>query len=329
MSAAVTRPKPDVEIRLFRWDDLPGLIDLMNAALMVDGGDYPVTVEQLKHYFASPRRQPESTCVVAVRPSGQIVGFGCPAFEDDRQVWVGGNVHPGCRRRGIGTRLVRAVEDRVRDWQHTHGKQPVHLRYFVSEGRGMLATLLHIEGYQAVRAAYIMRIDLDRPFEAPPLPDGMVLRPFIRERDAQAVYRADREAFREHWGYSEESFDAWSHELFDHPHYDPSLWLVAWGGDEVAGFLIGRRYSESQPQTGWIDILGVRPAWRRRGLASALLGQAFHEFWARDYQQVDLGVDADNTTHAVRLYERVGMRVHRRDQVYEKVLEPGGEMALS
>ena len=69
--------------------------------------------------------------------------------------------------------------------------------------------------------------------------------------------------------------------------------------------------------------------WRRRGLASALLGQAFHEFWARDYQQVDLGVDADNTTHAVRLCERVGMRVHRRDQVYEKVLEPGGEMALS
>lgn len=68
------------------------------------------------------------------------------------------------------------------------------------------------------------------------------------------------------------------------------------------------------------NVLGVRPLWRRRGLAKALLRHSFRDFRDRGATRVGLGVDGENTTGAVRLYEHVGMRVVRRTDTYEKTL---------
>jgi ribosomal protein S18 acetylase RimI-like enzyme len=53
-----------------------------------------------------------------------------------------------------------------------------------------------------------------------------------------------------------------------------------------------------------VHVLGVRPAWRKRGLATALLRHIFRDFQQRGATRVGLGVDGENTTGAVRLYER-------------------------
>ena len=69
---------------------------------------------------------------------------------------------------------------------------------------------------------------------------------------------------------------------------------------------------------GWIGTLGVRPAWRRRGIAEALLATAFAEFHRRCERRAALGVDAQSPTGATRLYEKAGMRVFWEAVVYEK-----------
>jgi ribosomal protein S18 acetylase RimI-like enzyme len=69
-----------------------------------------------------------------------------------------------------------------------------------------------------------------------------------------------------------------------------------------------------------VNLIGVRPEWRRRGIAEALLRAAFAEFFRRGELRVALGVDAESPTGATRLYERVGMRVFSRTVVYEKEL---------
>ena len=74
------------------------------------------------------------------------------------------------------------------------------------------------------------------------------------------------------------------------------------------------------PELGWIGTLGVRPAWRRRGLGEALLRAAFAELFARGRRRVGLGVDTENVTGALRLYERVGMRPIRQNDNWS--LEP-------
>jgi ribosomal protein S18 acetylase RimI-like enzyme len=74
------------------------------------------------------------------------------------------------------------------------------------------------------------------------------------------------------------------------------------------------------PGRGEVDQLAVRAAWRRRGLGAALLVHAFHALRDRGFERVVLGVDAENTTGALGLYERVGMRVQYSFDFFEKPL---------
>jgi mycothiol synthase len=79
------------------------------------------------------------------------------------------------------------------------------------------------------------------------------------------------------------------------------------------------RISGTEPDLGFVRILGVKPEYRRRGLALALLKHVFRHFADLGLKRVGLGVDAENPTGAVRLYERAGMHVARRDIRYERV----------
>ena len=63
---------------------------------------------------------------------------------------------------------------------------------------------------------------------------------------------------------------------------------------------------------GWVGTLGVRRPWRKRGIGLALLRHSFNEFYRRGKRKVGLGVDAQNLTGALRLYESAGMQSTRR-----------------
>ena len=79
---------------------------------------------------------------------------------------------------------------------------------------------------------------------------------------------------------------------------------------------------------GWVEELGVRRSWRKKGLGLALLHHSFAEFYRREKHSVGLGVDAENLTGALRLYERAGMHSdpNRRYAVYELELRPGEDL---
>jgi len=48
------------------------------------------------------------------------------------------------------------------------------------------------------------------------------------------------------------------------------------------------------------------------------------ELFRRGYPRVTLGVDTENATGALRLYEQAGMKPYRQHTVFEKVLIPAG-----
>ena len=110
------------------------------------------------------------------------------------------------------------------------------------------------------------------------------------------------------------------------PRVDPSLVPVVWVGDEVVAFSLN--YAKRNGDWGWIGTLGVREAWRRRGLGLALLHESFRRFRSRGETTVALGGDVENPTGATRLYERAGMTVLWQADVWEKELraaKPGNE----
>jgi len=117
------------------------------------------------------------------------------------------------------------------------------------------------------------------------------------------------------------SWDEWDAAWRAREAVDRTLWWVARAEGELAGVILASW--KRMGDWGFVDTLGVRRPWRRRGVGEALLRTAMLEFWRRGERRVALGVDAESPTGATRLYERVGMRVFWRSVVWEKELRPG------
>ena len=163
--------------------------------------------------------------------------------------------------------------------------------------------------------------DLPRLQDVPEaeLPVGATLRTFV-PGDETAVYEAHMESFADHWGFTPEPYEEWATANLKRDDFDASLWLLAEADAALAGIVLCRLVADARGPIGWVSILGVRPRWRRIGLGSTLLRAAFRELHARGRGRIGLGVDGQNTTNAVALYERAGMRVVRRMNEYERVL---------
>jgi ribosomal protein S18 acetylase RimI-like enzyme len=131
------------------------------------------------------------------------------------------------------------------------------------------------------------------------------------------------EAFRDHWGFNEEN-EPTVEQWVENPNFDPSLWRVAWEGDQVAGMVLSyidkRENQAYHRQRGWTEDICVRRPWRRRGLARALLVQSLYAVRERGMLEAALGVDTQNLSGALHLYESVGFRAIKRLTVYRKLM---------
>ena len=98
-------------------------------------------------------------------------------------------------------------------------------------------------------------------------------------------------------------------------------------GSEIAGFSLCRSQSWEDPQVGWVSVLAVRRPWRQRGLGMALLQHSFGALYQRGKTMIGLGVDGQNMTGALRLYQKAGMSIYRQHNLYEKELRPGKDIS--
>lgn len=270
----------------------------------------------MRHWFSATRDVERDLCV-AVLDDGSVAGFAAVAdfSEDHTRLWIFSTLHPEHGTFELGNELLARAEQRAAGLAASGAV--VHATCSSADERARL--LFEGRGYRLVRHSFRMVAELHGPPPRPAWPDGFELRPFDRDHDGEAVYEADMEAFSDHWGFTRTPYDDWRRWFLDE-RLDPELWFLAYSGDEIAGFCLCRPHESADADMGWVSVLGVRPRWRRRGLASALLLHAFGEFHRRGRKRVGLGVDAENTTGAVALYERVGMRTVRRFDTWEKPL---------
>src|SRR5262249_53316895 len=149
---------------------------------------------------------------------------------------------------------------------------PIHLHVARWSSNAPAVRLFEALGYRYVRTFHVMRIELVGWSATPSVPQGIVIRMFDPERDARAAHGALFEAFQDHWGSRFDAYDVWRHDQLDAgPDFDPTFWFVALEGDEVVGVACCRERSTSTPDAASVDELGVRRAWRGRGVARALL----------------------------------------------------------
>jgi ribosomal protein S18 acetylase RimI-like enzyme len=242
--------------------------------------------------------------------NGVVVAMGWVEKHHDTGIAVG-IVHRGRRGRGLGSELVDRSEERLLALE-------VGRIHAVTLAPDVAAEpLLTGRGYREVRRFWEMTIELgDDPPPDLRLPEGFRIEPFSAEL-ARAFHGALEEAFADHWEYEPASFEEWWERQIAKPDHDPSLWFLVRSDEDVAA---ATRNDPERSGGGWIGAIGVRPAWRGRGLAKALLLHSFREFHRRGQRRVGLGVDSENTTGATKLYESAGMVVDSEQVVWEKEL---------
>ena len=316
---------PGLRLRPVQWSDLESVTQLVYDVCEADGDTtVAVTAEEMKHEWETPGFQLERDAFLVETVDGRVVGF--EEFSNTHKhavLHTDGYVHPEFKGRGIGTSLLRAVEQRASEEMALAAPDVrVSLRS-TTDNKDLEGHTLHRnEGYQPLRYHWRMEIVLNDPPIEPDLPEGIELRPFVRGEHDVAVWQAQNESFRDHWGSHDVTFEEWQRSRFGDPEFDPSLWKIAWDGEQVAGISLNRY----RMGIGWIRTLGVRRPWRKRGLGEALLLHSFAEFYRRGTRTIGLGVDAQNPTGATRLYQKVGMYAASEFITFEKELRAGREI---
>ena len=251
----------------------------------------------------------------------QVVGYSqLECWPEGDGTWVYltlGWVLPEWRGRGIGTAMLHWTEDRCRRLaaaDHPHDR--VELAANASSTEVEATALLLQEGYRAGYTMLDMRLDAATPVSTHPLPPGLEVRPVLPEHipliaaSVQDAYQREYDAGR----FSEMVDPArYLAELRD-PKHDPTLWQVAWAGDQIAGQVI----SVVENGRGQVFEVSVRPAWRRRGLARALLSRALQALRARGMTVIRIGTVAEFRTRARDLYQSVGFRLLKTFPRYRK-----------
>lgn len=313
---------PSLTLRSANWTDVNAVAELTYDVAQLEGDvSFVMTAEELANAWRDEGFLVERDVFVVETRDGRVVGSAEFYNEGGHcKLKADGCVHPEFRGLGIGTSLLEKMEEHARtEMELAEPDTRVVIQSMINTKNEAGDPLLRAMGYTPVRYFWRMEIRLQEMPAAVTFPEGIELRPFIKDEHAVAVWQANNEAFRDHWGSHERTYADWSHALFGNPNFDPTLWMIAWDGDDVAGFSQNR----VRMGIGWVGTIAVRRPWRGKGLGLALMTQTFGEFYKRGMYTIGLGVDAENPTGATRLYQKAGMHPASEHVTYEKELRAG------
>ena len=294
-------------------EDLPAVLALAQASDLALLGETDWTEADLREEWAGYDLERD---VYLLELDGRLAGYAAYESRGGGRLLVDGYVHPELTGRGVGAELLRLTEERARaDAAALPAGERVYLQNAALVNDPAVPALFGARGYHPERHFWRMVIDLEEPRPVV-APAGIEIRLFHDPAERREVHAVIQEAWLDHWENRPRTYEEWAKDAYEVAGYDPTLVWVALDGDEIvaANLCYWKRHGD----WGWIGTLGVRPAWRRRGIAEALLATAFAELHTRGERRAALGVDAQSPTGATRLYEKAGMRVFWEAVVYEK-----------
>ncbi|HUS17366.1 MAG TPA: GNAT family N-acetyltransferase [Chloroflexia bacterium] len=314
--SAPSHPADSIEIRHIVAAEYPAVVRLINAADAVDGADDSTSEAEFRHWVASPTN---AGCqFVAVAPGGAIVGYGDVHHQPgDDGAWGWVVVDPAWRLQGLGTQLADCVREHARSMAVLWIDFAVDVR--LVEANRWLESL----GYEPVRTYTRLRLGAADHVPLPDYPEGFTIRTFRTGADEATVCDILNLSFADHRNANVVSVEDMRNNL-NRPGFQPDgLFLAETAEGEIAG-LCWCQINEDEiarrgEQVGWINDLGVAPAYRRAGLGRALLRGGIA--WLRDQGMsfVDLWVEGSNK-EARTLYTATGFTVHKTVTDYRHYL---------
>ncbi len=323
---------PDISglsFRRFRGeDDYTHMLAIIDGSKAVDGAERSDTLEDLKRNYEYLTNCDPYKDVLFAEIDGKPVAYSrvfWERLEEGIRVYtVFGFMLPEWRRKGIGTAMMLSNEARLREIAADHPEDgPRYFQTWVTETEKNAKALALSQGYKPIRYGFEMKRDLSEPFPDSPMPAGLEIRP-VEADQVRTIFDASQAAFRDHWGYREETWEEFQGWLKD-PTYMPEIWKIAWDSDQVAGivmnFINEKENKEYGRKRGYTENISVGRPWRKRGLAKSLIVQSMQMFKKMGFTETALGVDAENTTGALNLYKALGYQVTKKATTYRKEMK--------
>lgn len=322
----------DGTVVLRRWtrDDLPAMAGLINDRVAREGeGEYVTDASIAEQYDHFRNCDPVTDIVVAVDRAGIVVGYARVFWHDVDRV---GNDQLGHRDYYLAFEAspdVAGLDGAMFDWGIDRGSAIAAAHDHPDRRLNAWATLgteraarIESRGFKPFAWSAVMVRDHLDDLPVAPLPAGLELRP-VEPAHWRRIWEADIEAFRDHRFFIEQTETDWE-RFIDEAKQGTALWQVAWDGDDVVGQVRTRSSEEEIARLGrrraWTEDISTRREWRGRGVASALITSSLGQLATLGYTEAALGVDLDNPTGALGVYERLGYEVVLRGADYHRAL---------
>ena len=305
--------------------DFQKMVNILDSVSIADQEDRADTVEDVKNAYAHLTNSDPKKDMLFAEINGQTIAYSRVQWwqeEDpnDRIYSLFVNLIPEWREKGIEQAMMQWCEMRLMDIAKEHPKDSKRLfQTYSSAFKPAFNQILESLGYEAVR----FFIEMSRTLENIPiaeLPEGIDVRD-VKDQYERKVWDADVEAFRDHWGFSpptEEDYKSYTESKY----WQPELWQVAWDGDKVVSSVmnyIDHDYNKKFGRNrGWTENISTRREWRRRGIAKALIVKSMHMHKAKGMTEVALGVDTNNPSGALKLYQSLGYEKEKTVMTYRK-----------
>ncbi|HEY3529149.1 MAG TPA: GNAT family N-acetyltransferase [Nocardioides sp.] len=286
---------PDgLTFRVLTMDDARAVYDLAAAQEQHDIGKVEIEPADIVSDWSRPSWD-VATHTIGVFDGDMLVGYGEVTGHDRGDAAV----HPTYRRRGIGTAIAGWMRKAVEDLGGTGYGSPVPEG---SAGDRLLDKL----GYRVRWTSWVLDLPAGTEIAHRDLPEGYAIRE-ARPEEYPAVQDVIEDAFLE-WSVRErESYDDFHASVIGRPGFEPwHLRVVTDPEDTIVGCALVIMAGEDADEA-YIERLAVRKDQRHRGLAQALLVDAFAR--GREHGATRSSLSTDSRTGALSLYQKVGMEV--------------------
>jgi len=317
-----------LSFRHFRGEsDYRHLAAVLMASESADQIERTVTAEDMANNYSQLTHCDLYQDMILAEIVGEVIGYARGWWWDEsatgRLYGLAGFLAPAWRRKGIGRALLLWMEAHLRDRAAIPpSDQDKFFQVDVSQFQEGTALLLERAGYQPIRYFYEMVRPTLEDIPNLPLPDGLEVRSASPDH-YRAIWECSDETSQDEWGYTqatEEGYQAW----LTNPHFQPHLWQIAWdtATEQVVGcvltFIDHEQNEQLNRKRGYTEGIGVKRAWRRRGLARALIARSLQAQKAAGMSESALAADSESISGVTRLYESCGFQVVRRNAVYRK-----------
>lgn len=296
-------PPSSPTVRPATFDDAAAVCALLNEIDLLEIGRADTELTEIQTDLKHPEMDLERDSWLLF-DGGRLVGYGLLWDESggeriDMDHYTLPDQPHGARH------LFDLMEARAAECAAANGaaRAVVHLHLNTAPTTDLRA--LRGRGWRQVRRYHVMARHLSGDTDRLPAPaPGVTLRACLTEPDRRLAHALLQESFADHFDFQPRTYEQWLDDI-DAERADWSLiWIAHLDGLGDAAAL---RSHDDRTSMAWIASLGVLREARGQGLGSYLLRHAFGHYAARGRDRIGLGVDTDNSTGALALYERHGM----------------------